>query len=500
MTFTFEVEYTDLLGRVGTLRVNGRKVRTPCLLPVVHPIRQIIPVEELRQMGFNALMTNSLIAYTRARREVLEKGLVSFLGYDGVVMTDSGGYQVLEYGTVKVTPKEIAEFQRDAGSDLAMTLDRPTGYSKSRSYSNETMRESLVNSVETIRNVPGGDTTWVGPIQGGLFLDLIKKSARGLLRAGFEFLALGSPTPVMVNYHFDELVRMIIAARSEMPYSAPLHLFGAGHPLTMALSVALGSDTFDSASYVLFAREGRYMTDRGATELREMQFLPCSCQVCNSTSVGDLLLLSEQERQAALARHNLFLLKKELLSCREAIVEGRLWDLLEEKAATHPAVSKAFRILAENSNILEVGTSAFKTKGLMLRSEIDSSRPELALASRRLKSTQHRRKDTAIVVLTARGVPLSKTPGFSRLKRRYPPGDADLYLVHRELGPFPAELQFTYPFSQTVREEEGFSRESVSKTVSSLKRMGYKRVRAVSIETGGRVRVLRLPTKNTPKR
>src|SRR5207245_7115703 len=117
-----------------------------------------------------------------------------------------------------------------------------------------------------------------------------------LVQGGFVVLALGSRTQVMETYIFVELVRMISRARKEMPYSMPLHLFGAGHPLTMALSIALGCDTFDSASYILFARHERYMTERGTVELKKMQYLPCSCRVCVTTSVGDLTLVGREER------------------------------------------------------------------------------------------------------------------------------------------------------------------------------------------------------------
>ena len=110
-------------------------------------------------------------------------------------------------------------------------------------------------------------------------------SARGLVKAGFQVLALGSPVELMEGYLFSPLVEMIVNARKSMPYSMPLHLFGAGHPLTLPLSVALGCDTFDSASYMLYAKKERYMTERGTLQLERMTYLPCSCPVCNGTTV-----------------------------------------------------------------------------------------------------------------------------------------------------------------------------------------------------------------------
>ncbi len=386
MPITFEVKETDLMGRVGVLKVGGKSIETPCLVPVIHPVLRDIPLAKYTEMGFGALMTNAFITYKRRREEALEKGLHRMLGYDGVIMTDSGGYQVLQYGQVDMTPEVIAEFQSAVGSDLAVTLDRPTGYSLSEEYARETMKVSLEGAKETIRKFGRSNTMWVGPIQGGLFDSLVKRSTRALLKAGFEFLALGSPVEMMDNYLFADLVRMIVAARRSMPYSVPLHLFGAGHPLTLPLSVALGCDTFDSASYVLFARQGRYMTERGTLILEEMTHLPCSCPTCNSTTKTDLVLMERTERVTKLSLHNLYLLRQDVLRCKEAISEGRLWDLVEERAAAHPRVMTAFREMAKNSAWLSTGTPFLKERGLLVRSEVDDSRPEIATARAHLRT------------------------------------------------------------------------------------------------------------------
>ena len=76
-------------------------------------------------------------------------------------------------------------------------------------------------------------------------------------------LALGSPVEFMESYEYKLLAEMIIAAKKNIPTSIPLHLFGAGHPLTIPLAVALGCDTFDSASYMLYAKHDRVITEDG---------------------------------------------------------------------------------------------------------------------------------------------------------------------------------------------------------------------------------------------
>jgi 7-cyano-7-deazaguanine tRNA-ribosyltransferase len=476
MNFSFEVDETDLLGRTGKLRVDGKTLGTPYMFPVVHPVNQPIGPDELKSMGFGGLMTNAYILHARRREEALSKGIHDLLGFGGILMTDSGGYQVLEYGDLGLGYKETAKFQADIGSDLAVTLDRPTGYPQSRPRALETVDYSLKNAVLTRKQFVERKTVWVGPIQGGLYFDLVKKSTKSMVGASFEFLALGSPVQVMESYKFADLVRMILAARSAMPYSIPLHLFGAGHPLTMALAVALGCDTFDSASYIIFARTGRYMTRSGVTALAAMKHLPCSCGVCVKSSVEGLLELEPKERTRLLATHNLFILREELEACKQAIVEGRLWDLVQEKSMAHPRLREAFVEFARHTKEMVDGTPALKERGLFVRSKEDLQRPEIVQAAARLNGSYHRSSGKALL--------LEKEEGNrgSHFRSKKSLDDADVYFVHPVLGLYPAELEFAYPLSQT---EVGAMEPIVSlmNPKKKLRRLGYT---TVTVVEGGR--------------
>jgi 7-cyano-7-deazaguanine tRNA-ribosyltransferase len=484
--FSFEVRETDLMGRIGTMRVGGKSLETPCLIPVIHPIWRDIPLSKFKQMGFDIVMTNSYILYKRKREEALEKGLRELIGFDGVLMTDSGGYQVLEYGDTEFTPLEIGEFQSKIGSDLAVTLDRPTGYSNSRKHAKETMSVSLEAAKETIDEFRETDTVWVGPIQGGTFGDLVRSSARGLVDAGFQMLALGSPVELMEGYLFTELVEMVVNAKKSMPYSLPLHLFGAGHPITLPLSVALGCDTFDSASYMLFAKKERYMTESGTLQLARMAYLPCSCEVCNGTSRADLVEMPREDRVRRIALHNLHVLRADVLRCREAIIEGRLWDLVEERSTVHPSASLAFRALGDNHRKwLSKATPLLKRGGMRIRSDEDLKRPELELVREHLGHVMRgrRRGRTAVLVPSSAPPPLTKSSG--RLRRVRNIEGADLYRVNPAVGLYPAELEFVFPFTQTISDREA-SEASIKASVKRLKQMGYAKVQVAGLGRKGR--------------
>jgi 7-cyano-7-deazaguanine tRNA-ribosyltransferase len=466
LKFSFEVKESDLLGRIGTLRVGGKVLETPYMFPVIHPVSQIVPTSKLASMGFGGLMTNAYIIHSRRKQEALEQGIHRLLDYDGVFMTDSGGYQVLEYGDLELGYRDIASFQSAIRSELAVTLDRPTGYPQTRASAIESVEYSLGNAKSTLKEFADSETVWVGPIQGGLHLELVRRSAGALEGAGFEFLALGSPVQVMENYMFADLVGMVMAARKKIQYSMPLHLFGAGHPLTMSLAVALGCDTFDSASYVIFARTGRYMGRSGTMILKSMKYLPCSCPVCTKTSVTELSELDHNERTRRLSEHNLFTLKEELEACKEAISEGRLWDLVEERSMAHPRLREAFLELTRFSGYLSVGTPALKDRGLFVRSAGDLRRPELLSAEARLSNAI--RKGT-------KGALLAHTGGVKPGGRPRPSKGRDVFNPHPVFGPVPAELAFQYPFSQT---EVGSMVPVVTPEESRrrLKRIGYKKV------------------------
>ena len=172
-----------------------------------------------------------------------------------------------------------------------MILDRPTGYRLDYERARDFVEETLLNAESTAnmikdhlghRNQIAADEISdmqrpisVGQIQGAEHLDLVKHSTEELAKIGFDFFALGSPVEVMEAYDFRLLAKMILTVKESIP-NRPLHLFGAGHPLAISLfAVALGCDTLIS-SYILYARDNRYITPYGTAKLNELTYLPCN--------------------------------------------------------------------------------------------------------------------------------------------------------------------------------------------------------------------------------
>ena len=438
----FEVLETDLAGAIGRLRTGHGTVSTPAFVPVVHPVMQSIPPSKMRKLGFEMVITNAYIAMRRLRERALKEGIHSVIGHDGPVMTDSGGYQVLEYGKLDVKPDEMAEFEYRIGSDVPVPLDRPTGVGMKREEADRSVGETLAAAKSTIESYPG--RLWAGPVQGSEHHDIVARSAASLVGMGFNMLALGSPVEFMESYRYGQLASMIIAARKAAPRHVPLHLFGAGHPMTVPLAVALGCDTFDSASYMLYAKRGMYMTEDATRALAGIGEFSCPCEVCSSRTPAELA--QDESCQTLLALHNLHAVRSEVARTREALREGRLWEHVMKKGAAHPRLYEAGRVVARESEYLAETTPAFKKRAAFFSAPLDQYRPEAA-AFRKAVSGFRTTKKILRVVPWARQKP-------AYLSAEYGPpdagGDEQVCQYSPFLGPVPLELSDLYPAAHHV--------------------------------------------------
>ncbi len=382
----FEIKDKDLAGRIGKLRTRKGSLETPTLFPVIDILRQEVNLQDIVSVGFNAVITNAYLYYKRVREKKLElKPVHQLLGSnDIIVMTDSGAYQILEYGDIDVKPDQIIEFQIEIDSDIAIILDLPTGSEASKE---EALRTALITlergreaEARIITDKERTHRLWVLPIQGGKFTDILEDVAhKSSQLLSYDIYALGSPTGFMESYRYDIVLEMIHAVRKVLRPDSPLHLFGAGHPMIIPFVVALGVDMFDSASYLLYARDNRYMTKGGTKRLGELEYFPCSCPVCSKYSPQELKEMGTKERVRLLALHNLYKLKESLDETKQAIREGRLWELLEEYSRKHPSLKKAFRVITKKSLFIERFSPRLKgrVKAIFFYDYESLSRPEI---------------------------------------------------------------------------------------------------------------------------
>ena len=442
----FEIKKSDLAGRIGILHTNHGKVETPAYVPVIHPVKQKIPAKKLREMGFDLVITNAYITLKRYGNEAIKQGIHKIIDYDGAIMTDSGGYQVLEYGDIDVDYKKIAAFEKGIGTDIAIPLDRPTGLGLSKKKAIEYVQHTLRVSKETLDARDDNGQIWVGPIQGSEHSDLVKKSTRALIDSGFQMLALGSPVEFMESYEYKLLAKMIITAKKEIPDSIPLHLFGAGHPLTIPLAVALGCDTFDSASYMLYAKHDRYIMEDGTAHLSEVAYFSCNCEVCTRLKPKEMISLDKEDRTNKIALHNLYAIKAEVDRVKEAIHEGRLWEYTIRKARAHPKLFETISTFTNNTSFFVETTPRYKENAVFLFSKEDQYRPEIFRFHSLVRKFKTKKK-TLVIIPDGSIRPFYTSAEYNNLKKKFDSklDDVQFCQFNQYLGIIPLELSDIYP-------------------------------------------------------
>ena len=462
----FQILHRDGMGRVGRLSAAHGDVITPTLMPVIDPSDILLPPRDMcREFGSELVITNAYLALRHFGKEAADRGIHGVLDYDGPIATDSGGYQILRYGGIEFSPEEIVRYQDSIAPDIATVLDVPTGIQADRGKAAETVRMTLERARQAVALRSNPKVMWCAPVQGGLFLDLVAESAREVGKLDYQLHAIGSPVELLENYRYAELVDLIMAAKQNLPLERPVHLFGAGHPMMLVLAVAMGCDLFDSAAYVLYARDGRYMTSEGTVHLHELSHLPCECPVCSRRSAEELSGAPPSERVKLVARHNLHITFGELRRIRQAIVEGRLWEHAELRCRAHPRLLEGFRKLVKNREFIERFDPVTKPSAFYYLGEESIGRPEVFRHQKRLEERYEppQLPILALVPFQVERLELEK-PEQTHLVRLIPP-----------FGAVPEELDEIYPLGQfqVPQDPDAKQVEAVVEAISSyLKRYG----------------------------
>jgi 7-cyano-7-deazaguanine tRNA-ribosyltransferase len=279
-----------------------------------------------------------------------------------------------------------------------------------------------------------------GTVQGSTHAELREHAASQIAALGFDVHAIGGVVPLMEDYRFADLVRVILHSKQRLGHSKPVHLFGAGHPMVFAIATLLGCDLFDSAAYALYAREGRYITPEGTFKLAELRELPCSCEVCVGHSVGELLSLEEEQREHLLAKHNLLACLEEIKRVKQALYEGSLWELVELRARTHPALLEALRVLRGYSSWLERLEPLTKRSAFFYLGAESLFRPAVLRHIERLSWIEQRGDE--LVLLPEREKPYSRTYCIESSQRYH------ICIASPIFGVIPLEVEESYPLTQ----------------------------------------------------
>ncbi|WP_423793381.1 tRNA guanosine(15) transglycosylase TgtA [Methanocaldococcus indicus] len=443
-----DIKARDGLGKLANIEINKKKIETPTIMPVVHPNpkKQIVPIKIIKKLT-NIVITNSYIIYKNEElKEIaLKDGVHKLLDFDGVIVTDSGSYQLSVYGDIDVDNIEILKFQNDIGVDVGTILDIPTPPDVDKEKAEKDLeitleRAKIAAELKRKREI---NIFLNGTIQGSTYLDLRQKSAKEMAKLNFDIYPIGAVVPLMESYRFREVVEIILNSKMYLPTSKPIHLFGCGHPMFFSLAVLLGCDLFDSAAYALYAKDDRYLTERGTyhlEELKELDSFPCSCPICSTYSPKELSKLDKKDRERLLAEHNLYVTFDEINRIKLALRENSLWELVESRVRNHPKLLEAYRVIKNYMYFIEKFDPITKKSAFFYTSYESKFRPEVYKHKKRLKRLKFEK-----VFITNINKNVEK-PYSENLNVKET--DVDILIKHPIFGFVPYYIDTVYPLSQ----------------------------------------------------
>jgi queuine tRNA-ribosyltransferase len=356
----FEVTATDGAARRGMLALPHGVVDTPAFVPVgtYGAVKTLAP-QELRDIGAQIVLGNTFHLWLRPGADVIEAhgGLHRFMGWDGPILTDSGGYQVYSLGALRriteegvrfrspvngdpcfLSPEVSMRVQRALHSDIVMVFDDCTPYPATVDQARDSMRLSLRWAARSRRAHEGNGNALFGIVQGGVHEALRDESAAGLKKIGFDGYAIGG---LSVGEPRNDMLRVLRHTAPQLPEERPRYLMGVGTPQDIAAAVASGIDLFDCVLPTRNARNGWCYTRRGVVKLRNARYRSdvksldeeCACYTCRHFTRAYLHHLQRVDEMLG-ARlntlHNLHYYQELMRGLRAAIEGARLADFLAD--------------------------------------------------------------------------------------------------------------------------------------------------------------------------
>jgi queuine tRNA-ribosyltransferase len=352
---TFSVTATDGSARAGTLRTAHGDVPTPAFMPVgTKATVKTVDPEELRQLGTTILLGNTYHLHFRPGEDVIAElgGLHEFMGWNGPILTDSGGFQVFSLrdtiadvddegvtfrsvydgSLARFTPESVAEIQSRLGSDIAMCLDICSPVTINRTELAEAVRRTTLWATRQ-RAAPRPDGQLLfGIAQGASDPELRRRSIIEVAELDLDGYALGG---LAIGEERAEMFETTAWGAELLPARKPRYFMGIGDPEGVLEVIERGIDMFDCVLPTRTARTGSALTWEGRLNLRNARFARdgrpldegCSCPVCRRFSRAYLRHLVNQQELLGLrllSLHNLRFLLELTANARAAIEAGRL--------------------------------------------------------------------------------------------------------------------------------------------------------------------------------
>jgi queuine tRNA-ribosyltransferase len=374
---TFEVEATagsvGSRARVGLLRTPHGTVETPVFMPVgTNATVKALDPDDLHEVGASIILANTYHLALRPGHERIRKlgGLHRFMAWDGAILTDSGGFQVVSLGDLRqideegvtfrshldgaelrFTPEHAIAVQEALGSDIAVCLDQPVPpHASSRAEVADATARTARWAERCLTAHQRPDQALFGIIQGGLEDDLRRESVAAITELPFDGICIGGLAGDETPQQRRAVLDVVVPLLAEDP--RPRYLMGLGSPLDLLDAVDAGVDMFDSVLPARVARNGTLWTPEGRLNLRNARYLDdprpvqegCRCRLCRSFSrayLAHLLRADELLAYRLATCHNLTFTIDFMASIRSSIRAGTFPESMRSfrasQAGTHGA-------------------------------------------------------------------------------------------------------------------------------------------------------------------
>ena len=356
----FTLTHQSGAARRGALSLAHGTVQTPAFMPVgtYGAVKSLSPVE-IQEIGAHIILGNTFHLWLRPGLEVIEHfgGLHQFIGWQGPILTDSGGFQVWSLGALRkiteqgvkfrspingdscfLTPEESMRIQRVLNSDIVMIFDECTPYPATEKAAADSMQLSLRWAQRSKQAHEGNPNTLFGIVQGGMYESLRDESLAGLVDIGFDGFAIGG---LSVGEPKEDMLRILAHTAPQMPREKPRYLMGVGTPEDLLDAVSMGVDMFDCVMPTRNARNGWLFTRNGDIKLKNARYRQddspldpeCQCYTCRNFSrayLHHLYRVGEMLGSRLNTLHNLHYYQELMAGMRLAIEQNQFAEFKQQ--------------------------------------------------------------------------------------------------------------------------------------------------------------------------
>ncbi|HZZ27867.1 MAG TPA: tRNA guanosine(34) transglycosylase Tgt [Pirellulales bacterium] len=359
--FSFRVHSVDAdcAARRSTFTTPHGPVEMPAFMPVgTQGTVKGLEIDMLRATGAQMILANTYHLALRPGEKIVEQlgGLHQFMGWDGPILTDSGGFQVfslaanvkiteqtaafrshLDGNLVELSPERAVQIQEALGSDVAMVLDHVVALPNETHILHDAMQRSIRWAQRAQAAHRRADQAQFAIVQGGLDVKLRIECTEALRQLDFPGYAVGG---LSVGEPPEEMYRILEESVPALPDDKPRYLMGVGRPQDLLEGIARGIDLFDCVLPTRNGRNAMAFTNTGTLRVRNQKFADdprpleegCPCPACRRSRgyLRHLFMADEMLGPVLLTAHNITFYQRLLAEARQAIAENRF---VEFKAA-----------------------------------------------------------------------------------------------------------------------------------------------------------------------